>query len=93
MLGESLDEDVNCLRVIVVHNDALPNAFACVEHCGMIAAAEALPDLIEGEIGQLPAEVNGDLTGPGDLRAATGRDEVGDRKRKRICHGFDDLLR
>src|SRR5690606_33876037 len=39
-----------------------------VHHRGVVAAAELLPDLRQGEIAQLSAEVHGDLTG-GDEHA------------------------
>jgi hypothetical protein len=48
MFGQLTDEDVNRLRVIAVHNDAVLNTLACVQNRCVVAATEALTDSIQG---------------------------------------------
>ncbi|MPM16706.1 hypothetical protein SDC9_63087 [bioreactor metagenome] len=60
-----------------------------VHHRGVVAAAELLADLRQRQVGELPAQIHGDLAGGGDVLRARRAAQLVDRQtevRRRLRH-------
>src|SRR5262249_33238308 len=60
-LGQRVDSLLE-LRVLLDHRLKLGD---CVEHGGVVLAAEGAADIAQGSVGELTREVHGDLAGEG----------------------------
>ncbi len=64
-----------------------------MDYSAVFPASENLADFLEGEVGEVSAEVHGDLPGDGNFAGAAGAGEVGDFQMETFCDEVLDFAR
>ena len=72
-MTDPFGENAQLVEDVVISGDTFADTLAGMQHRTVVSAPEGIPDGLEGGIGELTREMDGDLAGPGDARGSARR--------------------